>query len=120
MTILTLLDAAVLVVGREGFDAIQAVAEQAVLASFQRMRNLRPAFVVLGLCYRCRLMTEQAGLHGPLDMALREGRNGIRLMTGQALFLLALDPVGNVGHGDFGDCLARSIGQGRLVTQSAE
>jgi hypothetical protein len=53
---LTLLDAAVLMVGREGFDAIEAVAQQTVFTPFKGMGNFRPTTPSLNLSHLPHLM----------------------------------------------------------------
>jgi hypothetical protein len=58
VAILTLLDTAVLMIGRERFDSIKAVAEQTIFTPFNRMENFRPATPSLSLSHLCHLMAE--------------------------------------------------------------
>jgi hypothetical protein len=58
VAILTLLDTAVLMIGRERFDSIEVVAEQAILTSFKGMEDLRPATPSLSLSHLCHLVAK--------------------------------------------------------------
>jgi hypothetical protein len=81
---LTLLYITALVVSRERFDPIQAMAEQAVLSSVQGMGNAGPLFfrlACLSLCFD-RLVTKMATVGIPNDVVVRIGADPIQAMTG--------------------------------------
>jgi hypothetical protein len=58
VAILTLLNAAVLMIGRERFDAIEAMAKQTIFSPFNRMGNFGPATVSLSLGHLCHLVAK--------------------------------------------------------------
>jgi hypothetical protein len=87
----------IFVIGREGYNSIQVMAEQTILPPFKGMGNLgssrfslsRGFFALLG-----HAVTEETVIGVPLDMILWIRRNGLRVVAAETVILLTFDQVG--------------------------
>jgi hypothetical protein len=108
------------VISREGFYAIQTVAEYTIVSSFKGVRNTRPLFLFrfggLGL-HLCRLMTELTAISLPHPEIIGIGTDPIQAVADEAPVLMTLYEMGNCRH-QHPFYRSRGLDLDRLVAQS--
>jgi hypothetical protein len=95
MANLALIQFTVLVVSREGFNSLQAMADQAVIPPVKGVGDARAFFFSLclsSLGFRL-LVAEQAGARLPDHVIVRVRRNPVQIMAGDTFLFMPLHQV---------------------------